>query len=240
MRKIKVFCCSSHPDLGTKILERLNLAASPATLNKFANEEISIDLGVSVRGEDVFIFSSGSSPKSSINDQLMELLIMVNAAKLSSASRITVIIPYFPYNKQSKKKKARAAITAKLVANMLNVAGVDHIITMDLHSSQVQGFFAKPVDNLLAEPTITKYITTTYPDYQNGVAISKNAGAAKRVTSFADRLKIPFALIHREQCNTVETTVDWDNDEVDDQSFGVDQVRLTLVGNVKGKICFVL
>ncbi|KAJ3128477.1 Ribose-phosphate pyrophosphokinase 2 [Nowakowskiella sp. JEL0407] len=240
MRKIKVFCGSSHPDLGAKILERLNLAASPATLTKFANQEIAIDLDVSVRGEDVFIISSGSAPHSSINDQLMELLIMVNAAKIASASRITCVIPYFPYNKQSKKKKARGAITAKLVSNMLGVAGVDHVITMDLHSSAVQGFFSRPVDNLLAEPSLVKYITTNFPDYAtNGVAISKNAGAAKRVTSFADRLKIPFAMIHREQCGVSEA-VDWGVDDEGEEQVGNNQVRLTLVGNVTGKTCFVL
>jgi len=108
-------------------------------------------------------------------------------------------MPYFPYSKQSKKKKHRGAITAKMVANLLSVAGVDHIITMDLHASQMQGFFNKPVDNLYAEPSIAKWIQDSVPEYTNGVVVSKNAGGAKRVTSLADRLKIDFALIHTDR-----------------------------------------
>ncbi|OAJ37112.1 hypothetical protein BDEG_21177 [Batrachochytrium dendrobatidis JEL423] len=205
----------------------MGLPPSPAILKRFSNAETSVELGVSVRDSDVFIIQSGSS---AINDHLMELLIMISACKTASARRITAVLPYFPYNKQSKKKKARAAITAKLVANMLHVAGVDHIITMDLHSNQIQGFFSKPVDNLLAEPAIARYMKDRFESmFSRGVVISKNAGGAKRVTSLADRLKIDFAMIHRERYHIK-------GDSSADQT----ETRLTLVGNVKGKICFMV
>ncbi|KAJ3316634.1 Ribose-phosphate pyrophosphokinase 1 [Blyttiomyces sp. JEL0837] len=235
MRKVKIFTGSSHTELSALILERLGQTAAPAVVKKFANMETAVELGVSVRGEDVYIIQSGSP---TINDHLMELLIMINACKMASARRITAVIPYFPYMKQSKKKKARGAITAKLVANMLQVAGVDHIITMDLHASQMQGFFKMPVDNLLAEPAVAQYIQNWFADFENeyksGSIVCKNAGGAKRVTSLADRLKMDFALIHRERYQL--------NQKVVTQEMGPEEVttRLTLVGNVQGKICFLV
>jgi ribose-phosphate pyrophosphokinase len=207
------------------ILEKLGLSGSPVTVKKFSNSELSVDLGVSVRNEDVFIIQSGST---SINDHLMELLIMINACKLASAKRITAVLPYFPYGKQSKKKKARGSITAKLIANMLAVAGVDHIITMDLHSSQIQGFFTKPVDNLLAEPGFAKYIKEKY-DVSKCIIVSKNAGGTKRVTSLADRLECDFALIHREKYHIPQQATE---DTI--------ETRLTVVGDVKGMMCFLM
>ncbi|PKY43231.1 phosphoribosyl pyrophosphokinase [Rhizophagus irregularis] len=196
MRRVKVFSGSSHPELAEFICEKLGIPPAAVTLKKFSNQETSVEIGCSVRDEDVFIIQSGSTH---VNDHLMELLIMISACKGSSASRITAVMPYFPYSKQSKKKKHRGAITAKMVANLLSVAGVDHIITMDLHASQMQGFFNKPVDNLYAEPSIAKWIQDSVPEYANSVVVSKNAGGAKRVTSLADRLKIDFALIHSDR-----------------------------------------
>ncbi|KAL7750125.1 ribose-phosphate pyrophosphokinase 1 [Sorochytrium milnesiophthora] len=193
MRRAKVFTGSSHVELSNLIADKLGMPSAPVTVSMNQNRETSVDLGVSVRGDDIFIIQSGSE---CINDHLMELLILINSCKIASAARITAIIPYFPYSKQSKKKKARGAITAK--SNMLTVAGADHIITMDLHHDQMQGFFSKPIDNLLAEPSITKYIQDHVPNYRNGVVVSKNAGGVKRVTSLADRLKIDFALIHKD------------------------------------------
>ena len=134
-------------------------------------------IGESVRDEDVYIIQSGCGE---INDNLMELLIMINACKTASARRITAVVPCFPYARQDKKDKSRAPITAKLVANMLTVAGANHVITMDLHASQIQGFFNIPVDNLYAEPSSLKYITTKIPDFANGVIVSPDAGGAKR------------------------------------------------------------
>jgi len=155
----------------------------------------SVEIGESVRGEDVFIVQSGSGE---VNDNLMELLIMINACKTASAVRVSAVIPCYPYARQDKKDKSRAPISAKLVANMLSVAGADHIITMDLHASQIQGFFDIPVDNLYAEPAVLKWIRENIPDWKECVVVSPDAGGAKRVTSIADWLNIGFALIHKE------------------------------------------
>lgn len=138
MRKVKVFSGSSHPQLAQLIFDRLGVQGSPVNFLKQTNGELNISFDCSVREEDVYIIQSGSN---AVNDDLMELLIMVNAAKVSSASRITVVMPYLPYSKQSKKKKARGTVVSKLIANMLQTAGVDHIITIDLHSTLIPGTF---------------------------------------------------------------------------------------------------
>ncbi|KAF9563885.1 hypothetical protein EC968_004679 [Mortierella alpina] len=262
----KVFAGSSHPELAAMVTSRLGLEPGKVTLTQFKNKETSVEIGVSVRNEDVYIIQSGSSK---INDSLMELLIMINACKGSSAQRITAVIPYFPYSKQSKKKKHRGAIAAKLVANILSISGVDHIITMDLHASQMQGFFNRPVDNLYAEPTIAQWIEENVEDWENGVVVSKNAGGAKRVTSLADRLNIDFALIHRERTrqghaklpdqslskpeniyNRLEDEDDDDDDHLVDAETGHEVQRpseaadetsvMTLVGDVENKVCFIV
>jgi ribose-phosphate pyrophosphokinase len=199
MRNAKVFAGSSHTELAALIVQKLGIPAAPITIKNHANRETSIELDVSVRNQDIFIIQSGSD---TINDHLMELLILINSCRTSSAARITAIIPYFPYSKQSKKKKSRGAITAKLIANMIIVAGADHIITMDLHHDQIQGFFSKPVDNLLSEPCLCKYILdhiTPYHEVSEVVIVSKNPGGVKRVTNIADRLRCDFALIHQDK-----------------------------------------
>jgi ribose-phosphate pyrophosphokinase len=196
MPNIKLFCGSSHPDLARRIAERLGIELGKTTLKKFSNQETSVEIGESVRGEDVYIIQTGSGE---INDHLMELLIMINACKIASAYRVTAVIPCFPYARQDKKDKSRAPISAKLVANMLSVAGADHIITMDLHASQIQGFFDIPVDNLFAEPAIIKWIQDNIADWRTSVIVSPDAGGAKRVTAIADRLNVDFALIHKER-----------------------------------------
>ncbi|KIH59523.1 ribose-phosphate diphosphokinase [Ancylostoma duodenale] len=177
MPNIKVFSGSSHRDLSQRICERLQLEVSKASLKKFSNKETNVEIGESVRGEDVYIIQSAAGE---INDNLMELLIMINACKIASSCRVAAVIPCFPYARQDKKDKSRAPISAKLVANMLSVAGADHIITMDLHASQIQGFFDIPVDNLYAEPAILKYIKESIPNWQTSVIVSPDAGGAKR------------------------------------------------------------
>jgi len=163
----------------------------------------------------------------------MELLIICNACKTASARRITAILPNFPYARQDKKDKSRAPITAKLMANMLQTAGCNHVITMDLHASQIQGFFNVPVDNLYAEPSSVKWIrenllhTTEHNSEVNGpkqdcIIVSPDAGGAKRATSMADRLDLPFALIHKERSRPNEVS------------------RMTLVGNVQDKVAIVV
>ncbi|KAH0630718.1 hypothetical protein JD844_003901 [Phrynosoma platyrhinos] len=179
----------------------------------------SVEIGESVRGEDVYIVQSGCGE---INDNLMELLIMINACKIASASRVTAVIPCFPYARQDKKDKSRAPISAKLVANMLSVAGADHIITMDLHASQIQGFFDIPVDNLYAEPAVLKWIKENIVEWKNCTIVSPDAGGAKRVTSIADRLNVDFALIHKERKKA---------NEVD---------RMVLVGDVKDRVAILV
>lgn len=182
MPNIKIFSGSSHPDLSQKITERLGLELGKVVSKKFSNQETCVEIGESVRGEDVYIVQSGCGE---INDNLMELLIMINACKIASATRVTAVIPCFPYARQDKKDKvgSRAPISAKLVANMLSVSGADHIITMDLHASQIQGFFDIPVDNLYAEPAVLKWIKENIPEWKNCTIVSPDAGGAKRSAS---------------------------------------------------------
>ncbi|XP_071391036.1 ribose-phosphate pyrophosphokinase 1-like isoform X2 [Centroberyx affinis] len=224
MSNIKVFGGSSHPDLSQKIAACLGTELGKVVTTKFSNGETCVEFGESVRGEDVYIVQSGCGE---INDNLMELLIMIDACKIASASRVTAVIPCFPYARQDKKDKlqvreSRAAITAKLVANMLSVSGADHIITMDLHASQIQGFFDIPVDNLYAEPAVLKWIKDNISDWRNCIIVSPDAGGAKRVTSIADRLNVDFALIHKERKKA---------NEVD---------RMLLVGDVKDRVAILI
>ncbi|KAJ3369522.1 hypothetical protein GGF31_005232 [Allomyces arbusculus] len=212
---IKIFSGNAHPDLAYLIARRLGLDLGKVVVSKYSNQETSVTIGESVRDEDVFLVQSGCGE---INDNLMELLIMINACKTASARRITAVMPCFPYARQDKKDKSRAPISAKLVANMLTVAGADHVITMDLHASQIQGFFNIPVDNLYAEPSVLKYIRDHVPNWAtDSVIVSPDAGGAKRATSIADRLGIDFAIIHKERKKANEVS------------------RMVLVGDVKGK-----
>ena len=156
---------------------RLNITLTPCIVGKFSNGETSVRIGESVREEDVFILQSGSGD---VNDHLMELLILISACKIASARRITAVMPCFPYARNDKKDKSRAPITAKLVANMLAVAGCDHVITMDLHASQIQGFFDIPVDNLFSVPSMVSYIRREIEGWRDGIVVSPDAGGAKR------------------------------------------------------------
>lgn len=200
---IKVFSGSSNLELAARVAERLGHPLGACKLDKFANGETKVEIGESVRGEDVFIIQSGCG---SINDNLMELLIMINACKIASAQKITAVIPCFPYARQDRKDKSRAPISAKLVANMLSVAGADHIITMDLHANQVQGFFDIPVDNLYAEPIAIRWIKEHVSDWRNCVIVSPDAGGAKRATSIADKLQVNCAIIHKERKRSGEVS----------------------------------
>ncbi|XP_063956369.1 ribose-phosphate pyrophosphokinase 2 [Lytechinus pictus] len=219
MPNIKVFSGSSHQDLAQKIANRLGYDLGRVVTKKFSNQETCVEIGESVRGEDVYIVQSGCGD---INDNLMEMLIMINACKIASSSRVTAVIPLFPYARQDKKDKSRAPISAKLVANMLSVAGADHIITMDLHASQIQGFFDIPVDNLYAEPAVLKWIKENIPEWGNSIIVSPDAGGAKRVTSIADRLNVEFALIHKERKKANEVA------------------SMVLVGDVKDRVAILV
>lgn len=194
---IKLLTGNSHPRLANDVAQRLGITLTPCNVGKFSALETSVQINSSVRDEDVFILQSPSPPD--INDHLMELLILISACKTASAKRITAVIPCYPYSRQDKKDKSRAPITAKLVANLLAVAGCDHVITMDLHASQIQGFFDIPCDNLLSEMAMVGYIKTEIDGWRDGIIVSPDAGGAKRATALADRLNLDFALINRKR-----------------------------------------
>ncbi|KAF5098828.1 hypothetical protein D0Z00_001887 [Geotrichum galactomycetum] len=215
---IKLLAGNSHPELAKAVASRLGLELSRIAVSQYANQETSVTIGESVRDEDVFIIQTGCGE---VNDYLMELLIMIHACKTASARRITAVIPNFPYARQDKKDKSRAPITAKLMANMLQTAGCNHVITMDLHASQIQGFFDVPVDNLYAEPSTLNYIRQNI-DYKNAIIVSPDAGGAKRAASLADKLDLNFALIHKERQKANEVS------------------RMVLVGDVQDKICILV
>ncbi|KAG9244563.1 phosphoribosyltransferase-like protein [Calycina marina] len=192
MRNTLIFAGSSCPDLTHSICGNLGMSPAAVELSQFANGETSVKILTSIREKDVFVVQSGS-PK--INDSIMELLILISACKGGSANKITAVLPYFPYSRQSKKKSHRGAITARMLANLLHVAGINHVITVDLHASQMQGFFKCPVDNLHAEPLIARWIRYNVPTWREAVCVSKNAGGTKRVTSLADALKLNFGMV---------------------------------------------
>ncbi|KAF5661836.1 ribose-phosphate pyrophosphokinase [Fusarium heterosporum] len=195
MRNTLIFAGNSCPVLTGQICENLGMHPASAELTQFSNltkGETSVRILTSVREKDVFVVQSGSP---SINDSIMELLIMISACKGGSANKVTAVLPYFPYSRQSKKKSHRGAITARMLANLLGVAGVKHVITVDLHASQMQGFFKCPVDNLHAEPILAKWIRHSVPNWRDAVVVSKNAGGTKRVTSLADALKLNFGIV---------------------------------------------
>ena len=196
MRKVQIFIGSSHTELGQLICKRLDVEPAPCRITKFSNGETACDIGVSVRDTHAIIIIGSANH---INDIIMELLILVSGCRGGSASRVTCVIPMFPYSKQSKMKKHRGAITARMLANLLVKAGADHIITMDLHASQMQGFFSVPVDNLSSGPTLARWIRQNVPEYENAVIVSKNPGGTKRVTALADALKVNFAMIHTDR-----------------------------------------
>ncbi|PYH80158.1 ribose-phosphate pyrophosphokinase 1 [Aspergillus uvarum CBS 121591] len=226
MRGVQIFSGTSHPSLAETICERLGTQPARANLGKFSNGETRVDIGVSVRNQDVYIVQSGSGK---INDSVMELLIMISACKGGSAKSITAVMPYFPYSRQSKKKSHRGAITARMLANLLSVAGVDHVITLDLHASQMQGFFGKPVDNLFAEPFIARWIRMNVPSWKEAVVVSKNAGGTKRVTSLADTLKLNFGIVTTDRrrpkvpMSMTDSTVFFDSIEEESTTSSKDQ-----------------
>ncbi|KAE8209398.1 hypothetical protein CF319_g7163 [Tilletia indica] len=194
---IKLLTGNSHPELAQAVAKRLGIPLTECVCRRFADQSVDVRIGSSVRDEDVFVIQTGNSPYLDPNDALMELLIILSACKTASARRITAVIPAFPYSRHDKKDKSRAPITAKLVANMITVAGADHVITMDLHASQIQGFFDIPVDNLSSETSIARWIRSSITGWRDAIIVSPDAGGAKRTTALADSLGVDFALINR-------------------------------------------
>jgi ribose-phosphate pyrophosphokinase len=187
-----VFSGNSNPELARKICHYLNLSLGGAKVKTFSDGEIQIEIHENVRLKDVFVIQSTCSP---VNDNLVELLLMIDAFKRSSARRITAVIPYYGYSRQDKKVAPRVPISAKLVADMLTVAGANRIITMDLHAGQIQGFFNIPVDNLFAAPVTISYIRANFDD--NLVIVSPDAGGVERARAFAKRLNADLAIIDK-------------------------------------------
>ncbi|KAL8693445.1 MAG: hypothetical protein Q9218_001716 [Villophora microphyllina] len=227
MRRVKIFSGSSHPGLVDAICERLGTQPAKCELKRFSNGETSVSIGTSIRDQDVFIVQSGSDK---INDSLMELLVMISACKGGSAKSITAVMPYFPYSRQSKKKSHRGAIAARLVANLLSVAGINHAITVDLHAPPTQGFFGKPVDNLHAEPLIARWIRNHVTGWKEAVVVSKNPGGSKRVTSLADALKLNFGIIttdRRRTTNGGSSVLDMSGylDRMGDATYDINHLR---------------
>ncbi|XP_011313707.1 phosphoribosyl pyrophosphate synthase-associated protein 2 [Fopius arisanus] len=186
---------NSHPELAELIANRLGVKNGGCTVYHKSNRETMVEIGDSVRGKDLYIIQTGTKD---VNNNIMELLIMAYACKTSSAKNIIGVIPYLPYSKQCKMRK-RGCIVSKLLAKMLCKSGLTHIITMDLHQKEIQGFFDCPVDNLRASPFLLQYIQESIPDYRNSVIVAKNPGSAKKATSYAERLRVGIAVIHGEQ-----------------------------------------
>ena len=194
-KNIKIFTANASSDLAKKIAEHLGVSLGDAQVGKFSDGEIYVNINETVRGSDVFVVQSTCDP---VNDNLMELLIMIDAFKRASAGRITAVMPYFGYARQDRKAKARDPISAKLVADLIATAGADRVLTMDLHAPQIQGFFNVPVDHLLGVPVLAKYFREEMKDVgDNLVVVSPDLGSVTRARNFAQRLDAPIAIIDK-------------------------------------------
>ena len=221
---IKLFAGSASKNLSNKIARNLFMELGQIELGKFSDGETNVSIGETVRGRDVFMIQSTSTPT---NDNLMELLICIDALKRASAGRITAVIPYFGYARQDRKAKARDPITAKLIANLFEKAGADRILTMDLHATQIQGFFDIPVDHLLGAPIITNYLLTKFEknlknENHDIVVVSPDVGSVTRSRKLAEKLNAPLAIIdkRRPRANVMEV--------------------MNIIGDVNGKTCIMV
>lgn len=192
---IKIFTCNGNPALAEQIADNLGIRLGECKVSKFSDGEISVRIDETVRGADVFIVQPTSYP---VNDNLMELLIMIDAVKRASAGRINAVIPYYGYARQDRKTKARDPISARLVADLITSAGADRVISMDLHCAQIQGFFDIPVDHLHGMPIIAKYYLNKFENQmQDFVAVSPDLGSVSRTRAFAEMLDIPIAIVDK-------------------------------------------
>lgn len=194
-KNIKIFTGNAHPQLAKDIADILGIPVGSSKVGTFSDGEISVDINETVRGTDVFVVQSTNSP---VNDNLMELLIMIDAFKRASAGRITAVIPYYGYARQDRKAKSRDPITAKLVADLITAAGADRVLTMDLHASQIQGYFNIPLDHLLGVPILSRYfLDKGFEENEDVVIVSPDLGSVTRARKFADRLHAPIAIIDK-------------------------------------------
>ena len=214
--EIKLFSGNSNRALAEAIAKKLNTELGEIEVATFSDGEINVHIAETVRGRDLFIIQSTCSP---VNDNLMELLIMIDAAKRASAGRITAVVPYFGYARQDRKARSRDPITAKLVANLITSAGADRVLTMDLHADQIQGFFDIPVDNLLGGPTLCNYFAK---EETIDVVVAPDLGSVKRARKVAEKFGVPIAIIdkRRPKANVMEV--------------------MNIIGDVSGKNCLML
>ena len=206
-KDIKIFTGNANPVLAQEICKLIGIKLGEAEVKSFADGEASVSLYESVRGSDVFLINSTCKP---VNDSLMELLIMIDACRRASAGRITAVIPYFGYARQDRKAKSRDPISAKLVANMLVAAGVDRVLTMDLHANQIQGFFDIPVDNMRGAPLFADYyLQKIGKDNPDVMVVSPDVGSVARARQFAMRLNMNLAIVdkRREVANKSDLTL---------------------------------
>ncbi|MBQ4506163.1 MAG: ribose-phosphate pyrophosphokinase [Firmicutes bacterium] len=213
----KIFAGNGNPALAKEISNILEKPLGMADVSKFSDGEVSLHLGETVRGCDCYIIQSTGKP---VNDNLMELCIMIDAMKRASAGRINAVIPYFGYARQDRISKAREPLTAKLVADIISVAGADRVITMDLHAAQIQGYFNIPVDHLIGQPVLEKYFETMGLD--DLVIVSPDHGSVKRTRTFAQYLDAPIAIVdkRRPKANVSEV--------------------MNIIGEVEGKNCILV
>ena len=203
-KDIKIFCGSSNQALALDICKKIGTSLGEAEVGTFSDGEKYVSIYETVRGSDVFVIQSTCSP---VNDNLMEMLIMIDALRRASAGRITAVVPYFGYARQDRKTKPRDPISAKLVANLITRAGADRVLTMDLHANQIQGFFDIPVDNLLGSPVFVDYFTNKYADCHDEVmVVSPDVGSVARARAFAQKLGVPLAIVdkRRQTANSSE------------------------------------
>jgi ribose-phosphate pyrophosphokinase len=213
----KVFAGNSHPELAEEITSIMGKPLGKATVTKFSDGEISVSLWESVRGIDVYIIQPTSDP---VNDNLMELLIMIDAMKRASAGRINAVIPYYGYARQDRKAKARDPITAKLVANLLVAAGADRVLTMDLHANQIQGYFDIPVDHLVGMPILAKYFKDK--NLEDVVIVSPDHGSVTRARNMAEYLDCPIAIVDKRRPEPNKSEI------------------MNIIGNIEDKNCIIL
>ena len=203
-KDIKIFAGSSNKRLAEAICKEMGMELGNAEVGAFSDGENFVSIYETVRGSDVFVVQSTCAP---VNDNLMEMLIMIDALKRASAGRITAVMPYFGYARQDRKTKPRDPISAKLVANLITRAGADRVLTMDLHANQIQGFFDIPVDNLLGSPIFVKHFIEKYKDCHDEVmVVSPDVGSVARARAFAQKLDMPLAIVdkRRQKANSSE------------------------------------
>jgi ribose-phosphate pyrophosphokinase len=224
IQKPLLFSGNSNIDLAREIAQRMDTRLGSAFVDKFKNEECRIEIRENVRGAEIFVIQSicRAPNGNSVNDSLMELLLMIDALRRASAYRVTAVVPYYGYAKQDKKTKGREPISAKLVANLLETAGVKRLVTLDLHAAQIQGFFDLPVDNLVAAPTLCTYLKSQGLEGEKIVVVSPDAGGVPRAENFAKRLRSNVAIVFKRRPEP-------DVSEVTE-----------IVGNVDGKIAVVV